>query len=351
MEAGVRVDELHGGHGQPEYAAAAGKPSPPSATATTVHGSMSTGGEPTICEPGDSAAVAREGLLERLPRRARSRRRSTPRTTRPARIRQVLNRSPAMPVNRACEVARDVVGERLLGARPGPRRATSGRSARAGSRRSSTGHRVPARRRRPAAGAARSQCSSEPRAEPGRAGGPLVGVARRVADRRRCRGAPTARTPVKCAQEQRGRDRSRLPAGVVGVGDRLSSRSSYSSTSGSRHTGSPAAVPAVERAARRARRRWRRAPPVRWPSETLIAPVRVATSTSDVGVQLLDGVREGVGQHEPPLGVGVGDLGGAAAVVADHVAGPQRVAVDAVLGAGEQAGHPDRAVDRRRARS
>ena len=36
----------------------------------------------------------------------------------------------------------------------------------------------------------------------------------------------------------------------------------------------------------------------------------------DVGVELVDGVRERVGQHQPALGVGVGDLGGPAAVVA-----------------------------------
>jgi predicted acetyltransferase len=41
---------------------AAANPSAPSATATTSHGSMSTGAEPTICEPGDSAATARNSV-------------------------------------------------------------------------------------------------------------------------------------------------------------------------------------------------------------------------------------------------------------------------------------------------
>ena len=36
----------------------------------------------------------------------------------------------------------------------------------------------------------------------------------------------------------------------------------------------------------------------------------------DVGVELGDGVGERVGEDQPALGVGVGDLGGAAAVVA-----------------------------------
>ena len=44
----------------------------------------------------------------------------------------------------------------------------------------------------------------------------------------------------------------------------------------------------------------------------------------DVGVELVDGVGHRVGEHQPPLGVGVGDLGGAAAVVGEHVAGAQR---------------------------
>ncbi len=47
--------------GQPQghaYDAAARNPAAPSATATTSHGSISTGADPTICEPGDSAAVA-----------------------------------------------------------------------------------------------------------------------------------------------------------------------------------------------------------------------------------------------------------------------------------------------------
>ena len=43
------------------------KPSPPSATATTSHGSIRIGAEPMICEPGDSAAVAVKRLLERRP--------------------------------------------------------------------------------------------------------------------------------------------------------------------------------------------------------------------------------------------------------------------------------------------
>ena len=44
--------------GERQYLAAAWKPSPPSATATTSHGSIRTGAEPMICEPGDSAAAA-----------------------------------------------------------------------------------------------------------------------------------------------------------------------------------------------------------------------------------------------------------------------------------------------------
>ena len=40
----------------------------------------------------------------------------------------------------------------------------------------------------------------------------------------------------------------------------------------------------------------------------------------DVGIELVHGVGQPVGQHEPALGVGVGDLGGAAAVVGDDVA-------------------------------
>ena len=73
-------------------------------------------------------------------------------------------------------------------------------------------------------------------------------------------------------------------------------------------------------------------------------------STSDVGVELGDGVRQRVGHHQPPLGVGVGDLGGAPAVVAYHVTGAQRVAADGVLGGGDQAGDPHRAADGRAAR-
>ena len=41
-----------------QYDGAARNPSPPSATATTSHGSIRTGAEPMICEPGDSAAPA-----------------------------------------------------------------------------------------------------------------------------------------------------------------------------------------------------------------------------------------------------------------------------------------------------
>ena len=50
--------------------------------------------------------------------------------------------------------------------------------------------------------------------------------------------------------------------------------------------------------------------------------------------------------HQPALGVGVGHLAGAAAVVAQHVAGPHRVAAHGVLGGGDEAGDPDRAADR-----
>ena len=77
----------------------------PSATATTSHASIRIGAVPMICEPGDSAALGGERLLERPPGPRRRRRRSSPRTTPPARIRQVLKRSPSMPVNRACEVS------------------------------------------------------------------------------------------------------------------------------------------------------------------------------------------------------------------------------------------------------
>ena len=69
-------------------------------------------------------------------------------------------------------------------------------------------------------------------------------------------------------------------------------------------------------------------------------------STSGVGVELLHRVGQPVGQHEPTLGVGVGDLGGAAAVLGDHVAGAHRGAADGVLGHRQQSGHPHRAVDR-----
>ena len=64
-----------------------------------------------------------------------------------------------------------------------------------------------------------------------------------------------------------------------------------------------------------------------------------------VGLELVDGVGESVGEDQPALGVGVGDLGGAAAVLGEHVAGSHRVAAHGVLGHRQQAGDPHRAVD------
>ena len=64
--------------------------------------------------------------------------------------------------------------------------------------------------------------------------------------------------------------------------------------------------------------------PATWsPSATMHGPVRVATSTIDVGV-VLGGHRERVGQDQPALGVGVGHLDGLAAVHRQHVAGAHR---------------------------
>ncbi len=59
-----------------------------------------------------------------------------------------------------------------------------------------------------------------------------------------------------------------------------------------------------------------------------------------VGGELEPGVREGVGEHEPALGVGAAHLGGASADVGQHVTGPVGGPRDGVLGQRHQGGHP-----------
>ena len=319
-------------------AAAARKPSQPSATATTSHSSMRIGALPMICEPGRLRGAGGEGRLERRPGPRRWRRRSSPRTTRPARIRQVLKRSPAMPVNRACEVPATYDASSLLDAvgRVGQRPADG----------------QPLHRRCPPGGRREpSHVQQRAGTEAGRA-------------RWSTRSAPSGESPTEAMsrwahghvadevlEEQRRGDRAGAARGVVGVGDARGAacprrrRRAGTATAARRRP-----RPASRRAAA-ARPSWlAKKPPTCWPSATFIAPVSVATSTSDVGVELVDGVRERVGEHQPALGVGVGDLAGAAAVVADHVAGTQRVAADGVLGGGDQADRPAPGSRPRRAR-
>ena len=82
---------------------------------------------------------------------------------------------------------------------------------------------------------------------------------------------------------------------------------------------------------------------MRRPERDLHRPGEGGDVDQRVGADLVHGVGQRVGHHQAPLGVGVGDLGGAAAVVPDHVAGAHRGAADGVLGRGDQAGDPDRA--------
>ena len=64
-------------------------------------------------------------------------------------------------------------------------------------------------------------------------------------------------------------------------------------------------------------------------------------STIEVGLAL-DGPAERVGEHQPALGIGVGDLDRRAVVRREHVAGPERRAADHVLRERGEAGDPDR---------
>ena len=84
--------------------------------------------------------------------------------------------------------------------------------------------------------------------------------------------------------------------------------------SGNRHSGSPAAWPAAQT---------RREPVVGGEEAADLLAERDLHRAGqrrdvddDVGLELGDGVGEGVGEDQPALGVGVGDLAGAAAVVA-----------------------------------
>ena len=52
--------------------------------------------------------------------------------------------------------------------------------------------------------------------------------------------------------------------------------------------------------------------------------------------RLLVGEADGVGEHEPALGVGIADLHRHAVPARQHVAGAEGVAGDAVLGGGDQ---------------
>ncbi len=120
---------------------------------------------------------------------------------------------------------------------------------------------------------------------------------------------------------------------------------SYSSLSGIRHSGSPARAPAASRRPARASS-LANSPAGVLPEGHLDAAGEGGDVDQDVRVELVDGVGEPVGQDQPALGVGVGDLGRAAAVLGDHVAGPHRGAADGVLGHRQQPGDPDRAADR-----
>ena len=155
--------------------------------------------------------------------------------------------------------------------------------------------------------------------------------------------------PVKCWRNSAAVIAPRAARGVVGVGD----------LGGELATRTPRSAASARAARRRARptsSRWparasslANSPPVCWPSATFIAAGEGGDVDEDVGVELVHGVGQAVGEHEPALGVGVGDLGGAAAVLRDHVAGPHRGAADGVLGDRQQAGDPDRAARRRAA--
>ena len=233
-----------------------------------------------------------------------------------------------MPVNRACEVLRDVRRQLLLDARRGV-----GERPADGEARSSA---MPGQRvvlSRASAGAARAPKPVGPAVHSKLSSGesPTEAMSRWA----------HGTSPAKCWRNRAAVIAPGAAGGVVGVGDlggELAPRSRR--PAGTATAARPTASPAARRARRRGPRRWRSSPPTRWPSATFIAPVRVATSTSDVGLELGDGVRHRVGEHQPALGVGVGDLAGAAAVVADHVAGAHRVAADGVLGGGHQADRP-----------
>ena len=90
-----------------------------------------------------------------------------------------------------------------------------------------------------------------------------------------------------------------------------------------------------------------KSPPTCWPSATLMRTGQGRDVDDDAGLELGHGVGQRVGHHQAPLGVGVGDLGGATAVVAQHVAGAHGAAGDGVLGGGDEPDHPHRAVRRR----
>ena len=74
-------------------------------------------------------------------------------------------------------------------------------------------------------------------------------------------------------------------------------------------------------------------PAVRAPSACFIAPVSVATSTRTVAPSSQPGVRQRVGQDQPPLGVGVAHLGGPPADVPDDVGRAGRTQPDTAFSA------------------
>ena len=139
-----------------------------------------------------------------------------------------------------------------------------------------------------------------------------------------------AAAPGRCsrsAMSLRGTRRSRRAAASARPARRRPDRAPISASASSSFV-------AVERggAACRARPRWRRSA---WPGRS-----------AGPGASCVDRVRERVGEHQPALGVGVGALAGEAAVVADHVAGPERRAADHVLGERGERGDPYRQAQR-----
>ena len=128
-------------------------------------------------------------------------------------------------------------------------------------------------------------------------------------------------------EEQRGGDRARAAAGVVGVGDPRGDLVLVGR--GERHP--PHRLtrgrPGVEQ------RGGQRVVVGEQAADLLTQrDLDGAGERGDVdehgGVELGDGVGQGVGHDQAALGVGVGDLGGPTAPVPDHVAGAQRVAAE-----------------------